>query len=223
MHIEGMAADIDMQGVDGKTLWEFVRSLDCCGAGYYHAKGIHVDVGPSRFWDETSTKVEQDLGARNKLVIVRTNFDYFEPKDTVYMTFARVSDYPIGIRPDIRLETVKGKEVAKAKIDTEGPEGRKGLPDPAEPGVVCARGSSTCRRRSRRTTGSRSGSTSAKKLSPKCRTRSSPTPFPFVRARGFRSKMIINDGKGVHFNPLRSGKTCPCPHFKKVLRKEIDL
>lgn len=126
MHIEGMAADIDMQGVDGKTLWKFVRGLDCCGAGYYHAKGIHVDVGPSRFWDETSTKVEQDLGARNKLVIVRTNFDYFEPKETVYMTFGRISDYPIGIRPEVRLETAKGKEVAKAAIDKKDLKEEKG-------------------------------------------------------------------------------------------------
>ncbi|HSA59314.1 MAG TPA: DUF882 domain-containing protein [bacterium] len=117
MHIEGMAADIDMDGIDGKKLWEFVRGLDCCGAGYYHAKGIHVDVGPSRFWDETTTKVEQNLGSHNKLIISRTNFDYYRPAERVYMTFVRISDYPIGIRPKVKLETEKGKDVATLDID----------------------------------------------------------------------------------------------------------
>jgi uncharacterized protein YcbK (DUF882 family) len=132
MHIEGMAADIDMDGVDGKKLWEFVRGLDCCGAGYYHAKGIHVDVGPSRFWDETSTKVEQDLGAHNKLVIA--NFDYYQPGERVYLTLGRISDYPIGIRPSVKIETEKGKETATAAIDKKDLREKNGclmIPDRA--------------------------------------------------------------------------------------------
>ena len=120
LHIEGMAADIEMDGVDGKKLWEFVRSLDCCGAGYYHGKGIHVDVGPSRFWDETSTKVEQDLGARNKLILLRTNFDYYQPGERIYMTLGRITDYPVGIRPKVILVTPAGKEVAALPLDLEG-------------------------------------------------------------------------------------------------------
>jgi len=118
MHIEAMAADIDMDGVDGKALWEFVRSLDCCGAGFYHGKGIHVDVGPSRFWDETSTKVEQDLGAHNKLVLLRTNFDYYDSGERVYMTLGRITDYPVGIRPKIRLVAQDNKELESVSLDS---------------------------------------------------------------------------------------------------------
>jgi len=99
LHIEGMATDINLAGVDGKTLWEYVRSLDCCGAGYYHGKGIHVDVGPSRFWDETSTKIGQDLGSHNKLLLLRTDWDIYEPGETIYMSLTRITDYPVGIRP----------------------------------------------------------------------------------------------------------------------------
>lgn len=117
MHIEGMAADIDMDGVDGKKLWEFVRSLDCCGAGYYHGKGIHIDVGPSRFWDETSTGVEKDLGSHNKLVMLRTNFDYYKKGERVYATLGRITDYPIGIKPKVVLENAKGKPLATVAID----------------------------------------------------------------------------------------------------------
>lgn len=120
LHIEGMAADIEMDGVDGKRLWEFVRSLDCCGAGYYHGKGIHVDVGPSRFWDETSTKVEQNLGAHNKLLLLRTNFDYYNRGERVYMTLGRITDYPVGIRPKVSLVTSSGKETVSLPLDLEG-------------------------------------------------------------------------------------------------------
>jgi uncharacterized protein YcbK (DUF882 family) len=103
MHVEGMAADIEMEGVEGKALWEFVRGLDCCGAGYYHGKEIHVDVGPSRFWDETSTGVAQDLGARNKLILLRTEWDLYRRGEEVRITLSRITDYPISVRRDAQL------------------------------------------------------------------------------------------------------------------------
>jgi uncharacterized protein YcbK (DUF882 family) len=116
MHIEGMAADIEMEGVGGRRLWEFVRRLDCCGAGYYHGEGIHVDVGPSRFWDETSTKVEQDLGARNKLVLLRTDWDLYRAGEEVRMTLGRITDYPIGVRRDGQL-ILTGQEVVRVRLE----------------------------------------------------------------------------------------------------------
>jgi uncharacterized protein YcbK (DUF882 family) len=116
MHLEGMAADIEMQGVEGKRLWEFVRGLDCCGVGYYHAKLIHVDVGPSRFWTQTSTKVEQDLGARNKLVLLRTEWDLYRPGEEVRMTLGRITDYPIGVRRDGQLIHT-GQEVVGVRLE----------------------------------------------------------------------------------------------------------
>ena len=116
MHLEGMAADIEMEGVEGRRLWEFVRGLNCCGAGYYHAKAIHVDVGPSRFWDETSTKVEQDLGARNKLVLLRTEWDLYRPGEEVRMTLGRITDYPIGVRRDGQLIHT-GQEVVGVRLE----------------------------------------------------------------------------------------------------------
>ena len=116
MHLEGMAADIELEGVEGRRLWEFVRGLNCCGAGYYHAKAIHVDVGPSRFWDETSTKVEQDLGARNKLVLLRTDWDLYRPGEEVRMTLGRITDYPIGVRRNGQLIQT-GQEVVGVRME----------------------------------------------------------------------------------------------------------
>lgn len=119
MHIEGMAADIEMEGIDGKKLWEYVRSLDCCGAGYYQGKGIHVDVGPSRFWDEKTTGVEKDLGSHNKLLMLRTNFDVYQPGERVHTILGRITDYPINVKPNISIESSKGKSLATAAIDVK--------------------------------------------------------------------------------------------------------
>jgi len=116
LHIEGMAADIEMEGVAGSRLWDLARSLNCCGAGYYrNTKVVHVDVGPSRFWDETSTRVEQDLGARNKLVLLRTEWDRYRPGEQVRMTLGRITDYPVGVGRDGQLIN-NGREVAGVRL-----------------------------------------------------------------------------------------------------------
>lgn len=121
MHIEGMAADIEMEGIDPKTLWEKIRGLDCCGAGFYHGKGVHVDVGPSRFWDETSTKVDQDLGAHNKLILLRTDRDRYHPGETVRLTLHRITDYPFGVRPEATVlkDSKEWKKIQIGSLDGE--------------------------------------------------------------------------------------------------------
>ena len=98
LHMEAMAADIEIEGVPGRTLWDYARSLDCCGAGYYHSQGIHIDTGPKRSWDETSTGVGLDLGGHNKLILLRTDQDIYLPGETIKFTLARITDYPIGVR-----------------------------------------------------------------------------------------------------------------------------
>ncbi len=126
LHLEGMAADINMDGVIGRKLWNFVRSLNCCGAGYYHGKGIHVDTGPSRFWDEKTTKVEQNLGAHNKLLLLRTEFDRYQPGEVVKMGIYRVTDYPFGIRQkdSSPCQSISKKEEAR-KLQWEIPHPNK--------------------------------------------------------------------------------------------------
>lgn len=113
LHIEGMAADIEMAGVSAEKLWHFVRDLNCCGAGYYHGKALHVDTGPARFWDETSTKVETDISSHNKLIMVQTDKDIYRPGETVLMSFSRITDYPIGIRKDGKCQILSTRSQAK--------------------------------------------------------------------------------------------------------------
>lgn len=103
LHIEGMAADIEIPGAEARAVWDYVRSLDCCGAGYYHGAGIHIDTGPNRFWDEKTTGVEKDLGSMNRLILLRTDRDIYLAGETIRLTLARITDYPFGLRPQTEL------------------------------------------------------------------------------------------------------------------------
>ncbi|MBI5242821.1 MAG: YcbK family protein [Elusimicrobia bacterium] len=50
-HMEGMAADIRVEGVSTKVLRAYARSLGAGGVGYYRKRRfVHVDVGPVRSW-----------------------------------------------------------------------------------------------------------------------------------------------------------------------------
>lgn len=51
LHMEGMAADIEIPGVSPRKLSKFARSLNAGGVGYYNRRAfVHIDVGPIRHW-----------------------------------------------------------------------------------------------------------------------------------------------------------------------------
>lgn len=101
LHMEGMAVDFEMAGVDPKKIWERVRSLDCCGVGYYHGKAIHLDTGPPRFWDETTSKVFTDISLHNKQIYVVTDYDIYNPNEKISFKIVRMTDYPFGIKKEL--------------------------------------------------------------------------------------------------------------------------
>jgi uncharacterized protein YcbK (DUF882 family) len=55
LHMEGMAADIQMRKGLSTKAFPLLRALQCCGVGYYHGDSLHLDTGPAR-WDETTSK-----------------------------------------------------------------------------------------------------------------------------------------------------------------------
>src|SRR5205809_5243917 len=76
MHTEGLAADLAFPRPQLPKLWHQVRDLDCCGAGYYAKEGfLHVDVGRPRFWEATTSRVDENLSAGNARMFARTEFD----------------------------------------------------------------------------------------------------------------------------------------------------
>jgi len=104
LHQYGMAADLVLEGVPPKTLWETVQELSFGGAGYYHGKTVHVDTGPARSWDETSSGVGTGLADDNKLIGLVTDFDIYRPGDAVTLRFIRMTAFPIALHRGFLLQ-----------------------------------------------------------------------------------------------------------------------
>ena len=97
LHMEGMAADIRMRQVLSAEWFQTIKALNCCGVGFYHDNSLHVDIGPARFWDETSSKVSTDISEHNKRILARTDLDVYLPGEQLELRLARITDYPIGV------------------------------------------------------------------------------------------------------------------------------
>ena len=107
LHQYGMAADLIMEGVPSKRIWDYVQSLGFGGTGYYHGKTVHVDVGPARFWDEKTSGVGTGLSDDNKLIGIVTDFDIYQPGELVLLTFTRMTAFPIKVQTGFKLVSVE--------------------------------------------------------------------------------------------------------------------
>lgn len=103
LHQYGMAADIVIEGVSSKRIWEFVKALGFGGTGYYQGQDVHVDVGPARSWDQLTSGVGTNISEYNKLIGVVTDFDRYATGETMTMRFIRMTAFPIGVSPQFVL------------------------------------------------------------------------------------------------------------------------
>ena len=103
LHQYGMAADIVMDGVPSERVWQMVKSVGFGGAGYYHGRTVHVDVGPARSWDEKTSGVGTGISDDNKLVGMVTDFDVYRPGAKMTLRFIRMTAFPIGVVPVFSL------------------------------------------------------------------------------------------------------------------------
>jgi uncharacterized protein YcbK (DUF882 family) len=106
LHLYGKAADIRLEGVDSKRVWHFVRDVGFGGTGYYQGRLVHVDVGPTRFWDQASSGVGTDISTDNKLICLVTAYDRYRPGDPVVLRFVRMTGFPIGVDPRWELQRI---------------------------------------------------------------------------------------------------------------------
>ena len=114
LHQYGMAADLVLEGVPSKTVWETVQTLSFGGAGYYHGKTVHVDTGPARSWDETSSGVGTGLADDNKLIGLVCDFDIYRPGDAVALRFIRMTAFPIAVEQTFLLQRKSRSEKMEA-------------------------------------------------------------------------------------------------------------
>lgn len=102
-HLDAEAIDIVMLGVPSSTLNKYLIPQNCCGVGYYHGKAIHIDTGPPRFWDETTSGTEKVEPPENEHITIKTKSDVYEMDHRVGLKFSRVTDYPIGVEKNMEF------------------------------------------------------------------------------------------------------------------------
>ena len=113
LHQYGMAADIKIQGTSSKRVWNTVKKLGFGGTGYYKGELVHIDVGPSRSWDEKTSGVGTDISTQNKLIGLVTDYDIYLPGEMIDLRFIRMTAFPIGVNPEFVLEKVETERSIK--------------------------------------------------------------------------------------------------------------
>jgi len=103
LHQYGMAADLKIEGVKPETLWNYVKNLNFGGAGYYHGEIVHIDVGPARSWDETTSGVGTGISDDNKLIGLVTDYDVYGPGMPITLRFIRMTAFPIHVVTEFSL------------------------------------------------------------------------------------------------------------------------
>jgi uncharacterized protein YcbK (DUF882 family) len=116
LHQYGMAADIKMEGVPARRVWDTVKTLGFGGAGYYHGDTVHIDVGPARSWDETTSGVGTGISDDNKLIGLVSDYDRYRPGEMVTLRFIRMTAFPIGVASEFALDRGTGPTGVKKTI-----------------------------------------------------------------------------------------------------------
>jgi len=123
-HIDGMALDFWITGVEGKALWETVRAKNCCGVGHYGGKEIHLDAGRPRFWEAATSGTGSSEPDYNRHIYLSTGYDRYMAGENLRLALSGVSTFGFGVQRTIRMFAGSDKTVPVAKLalesDTEG-------------------------------------------------------------------------------------------------------
>lgn len=96
-HIDGMAIDFFIKGVDGKKLWEAIRRENCCGVGHYGGNDVHLDSGRPRFWEAATSKVGTGESDFNRRIYLSTEYDRYKAGERVRLALSGISHFGFGI------------------------------------------------------------------------------------------------------------------------------
>ncbi len=118
-HMDGMALDFWLEGVDGKDLWQTIRERDCCGVGHYGGKIIHLDAARPRFWEAMTSGTKTAEPDYNRHLYLSSEYDRYRPGEAVRLSLSGISTFGFGVRAAVELygPADSGKAVAQARID----------------------------------------------------------------------------------------------------------
>jgi uncharacterized protein YcbK (DUF882 family) len=102
-HIDGMALDFWLEGVDGKKLWETIRARNCGGIGHYGGKTVHFDAGRPRFWEAATSGTRRKEPDENRHLYLTTGYDRYAPAEKVRLALSSLSSFNFGVQPVIEV------------------------------------------------------------------------------------------------------------------------
>ncbi len=127
LHTQAMAADVTFTGIDMQRLWRQLRELHAGGVGYYRkSKFLHIDTGPPRFWEETTSRVSENLSAGNARVFVRTDFDRYDSIEGAVCSLHSVTAFPLLVSPHATLARPSGTTAITLQPVSDGIAQREG-------------------------------------------------------------------------------------------------
>ncbi len=102
-HIDGLALDFHIEGVNGKKLWEIIKEHECCGVGHYGGDTIHLDAARPRFWEAATSKVHTGESDYNRKIYLSTDYDRYNAGESVRLSFSSVSEFGFGIKREVSI------------------------------------------------------------------------------------------------------------------------
>lgn len=119
-HIDALALDFRIEGVDGKKLWETVRETNCCGVGHYGGDIIHLDAGRPRFWEAATSGTGGKEPDSNRHIYLSTDFDRYPRQAPIRLTLSGISTFGFGVSPEAFLYGVNDPEKPAARMRIAG-------------------------------------------------------------------------------------------------------
>lgn len=119
-HMDGLALDFWLEGVDGKELWETIRAKNCGGVGHYGGKIIHFDAGRPRFWQAATSGTRSKEPDYNRHLYLATGFDRYQPEEKMQLAFSGISTFGFGVRPTVHLVPPGKTELPGTPMQLEG-------------------------------------------------------------------------------------------------------
>jgi uncharacterized protein YcbK (DUF882 family) len=126
-HIDGMAIDFYLEGVDGKALWELIRKENCCGVGHYGGNTVHLDAARPRFWEAATSKVKTSKSDFNRRIYLSTDYDRYKPGERVRLSLSSVSHFGFGVKKTAAIVTDAGGKAGIAEISVARKDGQECL------------------------------------------------------------------------------------------------
>lgn len=146
MHIEGAAGDLSLAGIPSSKVFQFVKNLNCCGIGWYHSKHFHLDTGPARYWDETTSKTEDKRPQQNLMIILQSPWDRYRAGEKVPLQLMRATNYPYGVPTQFQLVQLEPEKKEVANLEVQFPATVSYLNDPGVPACVTLNNRNQARR-----------------------------------------------------------------------------